>query len=171
MSYRFAMVFLSALALAACGGDEHGHEQEHEHETEDGDDHACEHLEEGPFQSVTAAEVAASAPALAQTHVSYEVALVEDGAGSFHGLVTFTPREAAEFAFFSTEEVAMAFQDADGAAVAPESACSTGPCSAGCALVKSKVTVDLETATYTLTLGPTTLEQVHVLVEKASHAH
>lgn len=170
MSYRFALTLLASVALCACGGDDDDDHTDPPAE-EDPEAHACEHLEEGPFQQVAAAADAAMAPGMTGVHVTYDVTLQDDGAGNFGGFAAYTAAEAAEFMFFVDTDVPIAFLDAAGAALTPEGTCSADPCSAACALIQGKYMLDLGAATYTLSFGPTPAQRVRVLVEEAHHDH
>ena len=169
MSYRVAMVFLGSLALCACG-DDHAHDHDHDH-GEDPEAHACEHLEEGPFQQVAAAADVMMAPTVEGIHVAYDVTLQDDGAGNFGGVAIYRATEAAEFVFYADASVPIAFEDAAGAAVSPEGSCTANPCSSACAMIQARYALDLEAAAYTLRFGPYPAAQFRLLVEEASHAH
>lgn len=135
------------------------------------EEHACEHLEEGPFVPLDAAADAATAPLLANTHVAYEVTLQEAGGGQHDGFLAYEAAEAAEFFFFLDADVPVAFSDEQGNPLTVEATCDSQPCSEVCTLIKKKYKLDLEIGRAVLSFGPTPTHDLLVLVEEAHHDH
>jgi hypothetical protein len=157
-SMRFGAL---ALALAACG---EGGLEEIEAE-------ACEHLDEGPFQPLAAAATAADAPAGNETHVSYEVSLLDLGEGSFGGFVAFDPPEAGEYYVFTDKPVELSFADASGASIAIESQCTGSPCSETCAIVERRYQLDVGTERVVVAFAPGAEPETLLLFESGAHDH
>ncbi|EYF01669.1 hypothetical protein [Chondromyces apiculatus] len=184
MNVRFAMILLSSLALVACGGDDDGDDgssgtnqttgsSSTSSSTDDHavDDHVCEHLEEGPFEDITATETATGAPELAETHVAYKITLPDNGVGGFQGVVTYRVAQAADLAFIATADIAVTVQDGAGDLLSAEDTCRGSSCSETCSLMQSKQVFPMDGAIYTLTIGPTSMDSVIILVEEAAHEH
>jgi hypothetical protein len=149
-----------ALVLAACG----------EHGLEDIEAEACEHLDEGPFQPLAATATAADAPAGNETHVSYEVSLVDLGEGSFGGFVAFDPPEAGEYYVFTDQPVELSFADASGATIAIESQCTSSPCSETCGIVERRYQLDVGTERVVVAFAPGAVTETLLLFEAGEHA-
>jgi hypothetical protein len=144
-------------ALAACGGEEE----------ENIDVEGCEHLEEGPYEAVTATADTASAPPIADDHTSYTVTLPA-GAGGNTGFVSFAADEEGDFIFFLDADVDVEFTDAAAAVVPIEESASS---SDACDTIQGKHTLELAVATYYLELTSQTIDEVNVVVEHGAHAH
>jgi hypothetical protein len=151
-------VLILPFALAACGDDGGG---------EDLDVEGCEHLEEGPYEAVTATADTASAPEVADDHTSYTVTLPVATAGNA-GFVRFAADEAGDFIFFLDADVDVELTDADGAVVTPEESATS---SDACDTIRGKHTVELEVATYFLELSSPTIDEVNVVIEHGAHTH
>jgi hypothetical protein len=129
---------------------------------------ACEHMQDGPFEDVTAAaDRAAALPDVTYEHTSVRVALV-DVAGGRGGFVAFRAAAAAGYVFFLSANVAFGVSDAAGAPVTLEQ--SRGDLGA-CAEVSVEHTVALEVGTWTLSLGPTSETTVSLVIEEEGGAH
>src|SRR5690606_39011338 len=120
-----AMTILSALflipAAAACG-----HDDPHP------DAEGCEHLEEGPYATVTASAARdATAPMVAADHKAYTVTLPAGAVGH----VAFPAAEAADYVVFLDRPVPFAVFDAAGAPVALEASETSSP---ACAAIRGK---------------------------------
>jgi hypothetical protein len=136
---------------------------------------ACEHLEEGPFNDVTAGADAAGAPNVSATHTKHRITLLDDGSGSYGGFVAIEADEAAEILIFLDGPVAIAVQDAQGAGLSleQEPSCPGDGCAEACPAVKNHVAVDVASVgTYYVALGPTAASEVSLVhFEAAGHEH
>ncbi len=160
--YLVLTATIFVFALSACGDD--GGEGELS-AAED----ACEHMVEGPAESVTAlVDTASDAPDIGEEHTRFDVTLVGD-AGSLGGFVDLAIDEEGEFTVFMNSDVTMALQDGTGAAVAVE---ETNNNVVECSEVAIGHTVDLSVGTYSLELGPTAETEVQiVVVHEGEHEH
>lgn len=154
-----SVLLLSTALLAGCGDDE---------PTESPDTEGCEHLQEGPASSITAAATGAG-PAVSNDHKRYDIALA-DVTGGKGGSVSFAVSEATEYVFFISADVPFAVTTSSGQAVEIEESTKS---SETCSEIKGKHIVPLATVgTYTLTFGPTTASQVSLVIEEAGeHDH
>lgn len=136
------------------------------HDDEDLDEEGCEHLEEGPAVAVTAAADDVSAPAIADDHKRYDIALI-DVAGGKGGKVKLEA-EAGDHIFFMNADAPLVVKAlATGAAVAPEEVAKS---SATCAAIKARYVIAFPASgTYVLDFGPTTLTAVGVVIEPHDH--
>jgi hypothetical protein len=145
----FPALFLLA-ATAACGEDEPGIDAE-----------ACEHLQEGPYTSVTASAVRDdTAPRVAPDHMAYTVALAA-GAVTY---VAFAAAEATDYVVYLDKPVPFQVLDAAGAMVTLE---ASEPSSPGCAAIRGKHTFPLPVGTAYFGLGPSMGMPVNLVVEEA----
>ncbi|XXF75607.1 hypothetical protein P2318_21410 [Myxococcaceae bacterium GXIMD 01537] len=154
MKKLLSACLLSTALLAGCASDE-----------ENIDDEGCEHLKNGPGQSVTATATATGAPAVSNDHKRYDIQLVDVG-GQKGGTVTFAAAEATDFAFFLGSDVPFKVANSSGQAVQPEESVTS---SEVCTDIKGRHIVPLSVGTYTLTFGPTSATSVSVVVEEAAH--
>ena len=146
-----------ALLVAACGGDD---EEEGSVDVE-----GCEHLQEGPEVAITATADQNGAPALADDHMRYDVALI-DVAGGKGGVVAFAADQASDFVFFLGAGVPVAITDSAMAEVDIEESATSSP---ECDDIKGRHLVELAVGTYYLELGPTTETSVSIVVEPVAH--
>lgn len=147
-------ITMSLLALAgACGGDDPV-------QVSPGED-ACEHMIEGPIQSLTAAaDAGTDAPDIGEEHVRSDILLVEAGALK-GGVVDLVIPDAGEHTLYLNTDVPIAVLDGTGAEVA---AVATESSVDACAEVSLGHTFDLGVGTYALTFGPTAEALVQVVV-------
>ncbi|MCA9678961.1 MAG: hypothetical protein H6709_25015 [Kofleriaceae bacterium] len=145
----------SAVLVAACGG---------------GDDvpavdvEACQHLQGGPFQALTAGAVRdSSAPGIDDDHVAYQVTLPARGGGQ-GGFVFFGAAVAGDYVLFLDGDVDVEVTDSAGATVAPS---ATATSSAACGEVRRRLTVPMELGTYFLDLSSAATE-VTAVIEPAT---
>ena len=158
--YRTSILSAAAALffLAACGSHDHGNAGP--------DEDACEHMQAGPANAVTAAATGASAPNVSAAHTRHDIALV-DVAGGKGGNVSYTADEDNEFVFALNKVLSFALRFGDSV-ISPESSKSTG---FPCAEVKVTHTYDLEPGTYTLGFGPTSETSVSLVAVEAGHGH
>jgi len=150
----FSLVSLVSL-LAGCPGP-----QAHE------DDELCEHLQEGPAESVTATATG-EGPLVAADHTRYDVTLVAVAGGN-GGSVGFAADEAGDFVIALDGAVPLVLTDSSGATVAAE---TTATSSEACTEIRGRYVVELSVGTYQLTFGPSSVSQVGLVVEHGAHAH
>ncbi len=131
------------------------------------DEEGCEHLADGPAVSVTATATASGAPAIDADHQRYDIQLTPITGGK-GGYVTFAADDEADFVFFLGANVPVTFRDAQDQEVEPEASATS---STTCTEIKGRYVVPLEVGMYTLSFGPTTEDQVSVVVEEAGHEH
>lgn len=149
-----------SLVLAGCGGAP----------APESDVEACEHLQQGPAVSVTAAVSADStAPSVSEPHKRYDVALVSVPGGK-GGTVTFASADEGHHVLYLSADVPVEVTDSAGTAVPFESSASSV---SSCTEVKSARGVDLGVGTYRLTFGPTAAPSVSLVMEFSAgeHAH
>lgn len=152
------------VATAACGGDDAGGE----HEDLDPEADACEHMIEGPAESVTAvADMAADAPDMGEHHIRWEIALVDDGAGAFSGYVDLVVEEEGESILFGSADIPVTVRDASGNEVPLRRADDS---ITACTEVDASNSYELGVGTYQLELGPTTESAISVVVILAGEA-
>jgi hypothetical protein len=156
MKLKLLSVFLlSTSLLVGCNGDENP------------DVEGCEHLKEGPASSITASATANGAPAVKNDHRRYDITLV-DVTGGKGGSVSFAAAEESDYIIFTSADVPVSIQDANGQAVAIEASAKS---STECVEIKGRHTVPMKVGTHTITFGPTTLTSVSVVIEEAAHGH
>jgi hypothetical protein len=161
MNVRTCVLLASLSLLPACGA----------HGLEEIEAEACEHLEEGPFEPLAASADAEGAPSADQTHVSYELTLLEQGDGSFGGFVAFESEEGGDHYVFSDAPLQLTFSGEDGAQLAVESRCESEPCSETCALVAERYQVDLPVGRTVIEVRGATSAEASLLVEAGEHDH
>lgn len=153
-------VLTAALVLfgsIAC--DEHDHDHD-EHGSVD--EEICEHMAEGPSIAVMAAAAEAlDAPDVSTEHTRHDIGLSDDGSGSFVGFVSYAASEAGDFAVAVDRDVPVSIAAVSGSAMAE----ATG--AGSCADVFRQDTFDLAVGTVVFQLGPSTEDQVRVVVEHA----
>lgn len=160
--YETTMNILLPLLLAAVAvncGDEHD-----DHEADPAVD-GCEHMIEGPSETVVASGTAEGAPSVSAPHRRYDIALT-NGAG----FVSFEADEEAEFYFFLNGAIDLAMSDADDQPiVAEEELTSVDDCSE----VAAGAVYDLEAGTYTLhfTGGGNEIQLVPFEATEHDHDH
>lgn len=149
---------MSALMLAACGDDDAGGA----HGDLDPEADGCEHMIEGPAESVTAvADMAADGPDVGEHHIRWEITLVDDGAGNFGGYVDLVVEEEGESIFFGNADIPLIIRDASGDEVPLKRADDS---ITECTEVDASNSYDLGVGTYQLELGPTTESRFDVVV-------
>lgn len=151
------MLTLASAGLAACG-DEEPHA--------DLDVEGCEHLEGGPFTTVTASAARdATAPTVSASHMAYTITLP---AGAV-GYVSFPAQEATDYVVFLDKPVPFMAFDAAGATVAIEESATSSPV---CATIRGKHTFELPVGTAAFGLGPNAGMPVNLVIEAAAgHEH
>jgi hypothetical protein len=154
----------AALQLAACDSHSQDHGSEEDYKAD-----ACEHMAEGPAESVTAlASRDDSLPDVSEAHTRHDIAL-PDVAGSREGYVAFEADEANDFHFALNSDATLEITDADGAVVQPEGEADSG---SGCSEVKVLHTYELEAGRYVLHFASGFETSVSmVAVEGGEHAH
>ena len=171
--FRLSCFFLMALAATTIGCGDHDDHDDHNHS--DHSDHeggaveeACEHLADGPAESVTAVvDMASTLPSIAADHKRYDIALVDDGNGVKTGLIEFSADEAGDFVVFLNGDVELSVLAlADGQEVAAE---ATGEGVGTCSEIVASSTFEFEVGTYMFSFGPTDAEEVQVVVEHSEH--
>ena len=146
-----SMIFCSLFLIAACGEDEPGADVE-----------GCEHLQEGPYTTVTATAARdGTAPAVAASHMAYTTTLP---AGAV-GYVSFAAAEAADYVVFLDQPVPFTVFDASGAMRAIEASETSSP---ACAEIRGKHTFELPVGTAYFGLGPSTGTPVNLVVEEST---
>lgn len=184
-------VFIAIVALAACGesadnngnnhsNNDHNNEENHHHNNEVNHDHnneenhdhnnenvtpaadACEHMEGGPEEAVTAVAVGETPPSFSETHHRYDIT-IPDGAG----VVAIEIGEETEMSFFFNTDVTLTVTDASDATIAAEEElASVNECSD----VAEGAVFDLGVGTYNL-LIETTEAMVSMVPVTAEHDH
>jgi hypothetical protein len=136
------------LALAGCGDDP----------VEDNPDlEGCEHLQEGPFQQLTAGATRDStAPMIDDDHVAYRI--------TQPGFVFFGTGDAGDYHFFFSDDAPVEVTDPNGDVVVPEET-STG--SETCDDIAVRYLMELAVGTNYLELTGT--GEVTIVVEPAAH--
>jgi hypothetical protein len=124
----------------------------------------CEHITEGPSQVVSGS--ASPTATVQDNHTRYDVTLA-DGTGGKTGKVSFAAAAAGDYVIGLNADVLLAVKDGAGTAVAFEEVKKEGN---ACAALVARYLVPLGVGTYTLELGPTSAEQVGMVIEK-SGAH
>ena len=158
-SKHLALFLISGLVLAssACGDDAGG-----SHEELDPEADACEHMVEGPNEEVTAiADMAGEAPDTGEHHTRWDIALVDDGGGTFNGYVDLVVEEEGESIVFLDHDIPMTIWDAAGDEVPLLRADDS---ITACTEVDASNTYELGVGTYLLGFGPTTESSVSVIV-------
>jgi hypothetical protein len=141
---------LCCAAAAACGGDEPGVDTE-----------GCEHLEEGPFEAVTASAARdAAAPSVAPDHKAYTTTLP---AGAV-GYVAFPAAEATDYVVFLDKPVPFAVFNSTGGAVTLTASADSSP---ECATIRGRHTFALQVGTAFFGLGPNMGMPVNLVIEEA----
>lgn len=156
MKKLLSTCLLSSALLVGCAGS-----------SEEADGEGCEHLQEGPAVPVSASSGASGAPAVSNDHKRYDVTL-PSGTGGRTGSVSFASSEATDYVFFLSADVALKIASASGEAVALESSATS---SSACTAIKGRHVAPLQVGTYTLTFGPSTQEQVSLVIEESGAGH
>lgn len=167
-----ALALVLGMSLTACG-DEHDDHEDNNHanhtNVETPEEEACEHMEEGPFQDVTAAEDSTGTlENIAVPHTRMDVALAGEGADR-GGVVSFEASEAGEYTFYLSQDVGFELADSNAMVLTPEA--SAGPVSLCATAILATHTFDLQVGTYTITMGPADLETLAVIFEAGEHEH
>jgi hypothetical protein len=154
MNNHIILVSLVSIAAIACGG-------------EDGeefniDEEGCEHLIEGPSTAVTASMTTDEAPDVSTEHNRHDITLVDDGADGNTGVVSYAAGEAGDYVVFLGQDVAIAIEDSDGAAVDIEESATGSP---ECGEIRGRHVVELAVGTTFITFGPTAETLVQVVIE------
>ena len=149
------------LLAAACGGEDIEATPEED---------ACEHMIEGPSQSLTAAALDATSdiPVIDEEHVRFDITLADiDGTNA--GKVDLAIDEAGDHVLFLNAAVSLSVTDSTGGGVAAEAMESD---IAACSEVGASYTFDLEVGTYTLDFESTQQGMVQlVLIPAGEHGH
>lgn len=157
--FFFWAIVLVAFLMPGCSGDDD------DDASESGDDllkEACEHMVEGPGESVTAsADGVTDVPDVSTHHTRFDVALADVDGGK-GGFVSYAAEEEGDYVVFLSEDMSVGATDASGAEVlAVSSESGTAPCDE----VATAVTFELGVGTYTLELGPASATSVSVVIE------
>ncbi|MEO0604430.1 MAG: hypothetical protein AAF211_23555 [Myxococcota bacterium] len=145
-----AVPLLLALTLVACGSDS------------DVEAAFCDILASGPAQSVTATNDD-DGPEAFVDGTRIDIALLDDGSGSFSGRVRFTPDETGTFAMGLGADLPIVVSDTDGNALPFESVVM----GAACSELAVRQTVALELQTYIVELGPSPVADVAFVAEES----
>jgi len=150
------------------------------HHHEDPDEDACEHLQNGPFNDVTAASDTAGAPDVSAAHTAHRIGLPAAGSGggggaagsgfAYQGYVAFAPDEAGEIIFFFDDDLTLAVSDSNAQPVDIEESCDPAACSQACTEIEARHAVDLTVGTFYLHLGADA-DRVTLVHVAADHAH
>ncbi|WP_224246268.1 hypothetical protein [Hyalangium gracile] len=182
MKTRNSWAAALGLALAACGPIESMEETQAPAQEEQGlmeagctalgpvvIGHACGHINNGPYASVTATSSSTdpSMPGINTTHTAYTVTLPGSGS-SYTGTVKFVPnRTNSAWAFFVSSNITVVLKDASGNTVTQAFSAPQAISQSGCGLSQVVVYNNLtKDATYRLTLGPSTSSTVQVIPER-----
>lgn len=139
----------STLPLAACGDDP----------VEGPDTEGCEHLQDGPFQQLTAGATRdSSAPMIDDDHVAYRV--------TGPGFAFFAPAEAGDYHVFLGAAATLELTGPDGEVITPE---ETVTGSAACDEIAERLLVPLVVGTTFFEL--TSAGEVPIVLEPAAHDH
>ena len=148
---------LGALSLVAC--DEHDHDHDHG----ELDEETCEHMANGPAVAVMATADETGAPDVSTAHTRHDVGLVDDGNGMFVGVVSFAADEATDFVVAVDRDVPVALLDG----TMPEMTEAIDRCTD----VLRHDTFELPVGTALFRFGPTSEDQVRIVIEEAAHEH
>ena len=154
MNNNIILAALASMAVLACGGDDG--------EEFNVDEEGCEHLIEGPSTAVTASMTADEAPDVSAEHNRHDITLPGDGAGTHGGAVSYAAAEAGDHVIFLGQDVPVALEDGDGAAIDIEDS-ATG--SSECGEIRGRHVVELAVGTTFITFGPTAETLVQVVIE------
>ena len=136
------LVAAVVLCLSACGDDDGGVVLP----VDDG----CEHMQDGPFASITANAVEGQAPSMPMEHTKYMVTLVDDG-GNFGGFVSIPIADAGELFVYSDNTAPLTLRDDSGSPVVAELEDTS---ISACTEVDREKVYDVDVGTYTVELGP-----------------
>ena len=123
-------------------------------------EHACQHAELGPFQTIGSGED------LSAPHTAYTVKLTES-AGSFNGSANFEMFEAGEKIVMLGADQPVRLLNEAGEEITAERSASTE----GCEALAAARLYDLEAGWYRLEFGPTDQSSVLVVLEAGDHDH
>ena len=157
-------LFLLLFTVACDDSDEHTHEGEHSGKEESITSEACEHMAEGPATAVTAGATeseAANTDVDDWKHKRVDVILTGDANGGFLAYLTYEAAEAAEYVFFTSEEVMLQIDGTD-----PETVNTVTECSD----VQSAHVFDLEVGEHMVFVSATT-DSVSFVAEGAVDNH
>jgi hypothetical protein len=154
MNNHIILASLVSIAALACGGDD----------TEDFniDEEGCEHLIEGPSTPVTGAPGTGGAPDVSTEHNRFDVTLAGETAGPFTGTVSYAAADAGDHVIFLGQDVPVALEDGDGAAIDIEESATGSP---ECGEIRGRHVVELAVGTAFITFGPTAETLVQVVIE------
>ncbi len=154
---RFVLFPILLAAVAVNCGDEHD-----DHEEDPAVD-GCEHMIEGPAETIAASATAADAPSISAPHRRYDIALTGG-----EGFVSFDADEEAEFYFFVNGSVSLAVTDSNDQTVAMEEELASVD---ECTEVASGFVFDFAAGSYTLHFTNGGDEVQVVPFENAEHDH
>ncbi|AKT39437.1 hypothetical protein [Chondromyces crocatus] len=118
--------------------------------------HACSHVDEGPFGEVGADKT------LANLHMIYTVRLTDSGDDTYRGEVRFRARRTSPHVFYYPEDVYAAYQGEDGS----NSCLAASVFPASCPGLGRADVIDLtEQQTVSIQLGPTERQNIRIMVE------
>lgn len=125
------------------------------------EDHACTHMQEGPYRTATASVELASAPDVSRVHTRFDVTLVavEGGLGGF---VRYTPTTPGYHALFLSDDVPVQLFDATGAPVCVLAHKAGSACPAA---ISHFVVMFLEAGHWYLLFGPTPRATIGFAIE------
>jgi hypothetical protein len=123
------------------------------------DEEACLHLQQGPFQDLTAgADRDSSAPDVSDDHVAYVI--------GGDGFVQVGVGEAGDYLFFYDADVAVEYTDSFGEVVTPEEVVAG---SEACDEIARRDVVPLAVGTTFLELSGN--DEVTIVIEHGEHEH
>lgn len=160
-----ALVVLGLVGIWGCDGDGADGAP---HEEASAAAHACEHLDGGAGEAVTAVDEASMAyPDVSAEHTRYDVAL-DDLDGDGLSYLWYAATEAGDHTLFLTGDVPVTILGPDGAEVVPE---DSGGSPEDCPGFAAHTLVELDIGTYTLVLGPAEVDAVGLVIYVGSDEH
>jgi hypothetical protein len=160
-----------SLAIACTGTDDGGTDagaEEESHEDQINEE-GCEHMAEGPSESVTAtASLEGTQTDISTAHTRFDISLVEDN-GQYKGFVTYDASEEGElFLFLNANIPTQVSRLSDGSAVEIE---ETDEAFSLCDAVSVLHVLDVEIGTLAIEFGPTSETEVHAVAELLTGEH
>lgn len=131
-------------------------------------DHACEHVINGPYASVTASNLelfTTANPNINAAHTYYTVSLPGSGT-SYKGTVRFVPGRTNSWAFFTNPDVPVKLTNSSGTVLPPALSHTVSGCGLQRVTVYNLTQNGSRSLYYLLTLGTTSSSTVGVSVER-----
>ena len=170
--FLFALLVSLSQFGVACEGSDGSEETDggqEEHNEDEVNEEGCEHMEEGPSESVTAtASLEGTQTDISAAHTRFDIALLEDS-GSYTGFVTYDASEEGELFLFLNANVPVSVTRlSDGSTVEIE---ETDEAFAFCDAVSVLHVLDVELGTLALEFGPTSESEVRAVLELTTGDH